>query len=172
MFCIYLSRSAAEHTSCQASACRADARETRVAIILPPEARRRCARPRHDTVSERLRRWTRNPLGSARRGSNPLAVAFVPSKGFFFIVLALALHAFFSFLCVVFLTPCLSPSRSNSPFILPSLSTLCFSTSSLFLFHISPLSHSLCVLLYAGAGKPCVPHRNCSCGLMDKAPPS
>ena len=126
----------------------------------------------HDTVSERLRRWTRNPLGSARRGSNPLAVAFVPSKGFFFIVLALALHAFFSFLCVIFLTPCLSPSRSNSPFILPSLSTLCFSTSSLFLFHISPLSHSLCVLLYAGAGKPCVPHRNCSCGLMDKAPPS
>ena len=28
----------------------------------------------HDSVSERLRRWTRNPLGSARRGSNPLAV--------------------------------------------------------------------------------------------------
>ena len=28
----------------------------------------------HDNVSERLRRWTRNPLGSARRGSNPLAV--------------------------------------------------------------------------------------------------
>ena len=28
-----------------------------------------------DSVSERLRRWTRNPLGSARRGSNPLAVA-------------------------------------------------------------------------------------------------
>ena len=27
-----------------------------------------------DSVSERLRRWTRNPLGSARRGSNPLAV--------------------------------------------------------------------------------------------------
>ena len=25
-------------------------------------------------VSERLRRWTRNPLGSARKGSNPLAV--------------------------------------------------------------------------------------------------
>ena len=30
--------------------------------------------PKHDSVSERLRRWTRNPLGSARRGSNPLAV--------------------------------------------------------------------------------------------------
>ena len=29
---------------------------------------------RHDTLSERLRRWTRNPLGSARRGSNPLGV--------------------------------------------------------------------------------------------------
>ena len=30
-----------------------------------------------DTVSERLRRWTRNPLGSARRGSNPLGVDFL-----------------------------------------------------------------------------------------------
>ena len=30
----------------------------------------------HDTASERLRRWTRNPLGSARRGSNPLGVDF------------------------------------------------------------------------------------------------
>ena len=28
-----------------------------------------------DTVSERSRRWTRNLLGSARRGSNPLGVA-------------------------------------------------------------------------------------------------
>ena len=27
-------------------------------------------------MSGRLRRWTRNPLGSARRGSNPLGVAF------------------------------------------------------------------------------------------------
>ena len=30
--------------------------------------------PSHDTVSERLRRWTQNPMGSARRGSNPLGV--------------------------------------------------------------------------------------------------
>ena len=30
----------------------------------------------HDSVSEWLRRWTRNPLGSAREGSNPFAVAF------------------------------------------------------------------------------------------------
>ena len=29
-----------------------------------------------DTVSERLRRWTRNPLGSARRGSNPSVSIF------------------------------------------------------------------------------------------------
>ena len=28
----------------------------------------------HDSVPEWLRRWTRNPLGSARRGSNPLDV--------------------------------------------------------------------------------------------------
>ena len=31
----------------------------------------------YDTVSEWLRRWTRNPLGSARRGSNPLGVGSV-----------------------------------------------------------------------------------------------
>ena len=30
-----------------------------------------------DSVSEWLRRWTRNPLGSARRGSNPLGVVFL-----------------------------------------------------------------------------------------------
>ena len=28
-------------------------------------------------MSEWLRRWTRNPLGSARRGSNPLGVEYV-----------------------------------------------------------------------------------------------
>ena len=31
--------------------------------------------PYQDTVSEWLRRWTRNPLGSARKGSNPFGVA-------------------------------------------------------------------------------------------------
>ena len=31
----------------------------------------------NDTVSEWLRRWTRNPLGSARVGSNPTGVVFV-----------------------------------------------------------------------------------------------
>ena len=35
-----------------------------------------------DSVSERLRRWTRNPLGSARRGSNPLAVVLLVNKSF------------------------------------------------------------------------------------------
>ena len=34
-----------------------------------------------DSVSERLRRWTRNPLGSARRGSNPLAVVLYSHMG-------------------------------------------------------------------------------------------
>ena len=29
---------------------------------------------KHDTVPERLRGWTRNPVGSARRGSSPLGV--------------------------------------------------------------------------------------------------
>ena len=33
-----------------------------------------------DTVSEWLRRWIRNPLGSARKGSNPLAVGFAPNR--------------------------------------------------------------------------------------------
>ena len=32
-----------------------------------------------DCVARWLKRWTRNPLGSARRGSNPLAVDFAPS---------------------------------------------------------------------------------------------
>ena len=36
---------------------------------------------RRDTVSEWLRRWTRNPLGSARAGSNPAGVGcFVGTK--------------------------------------------------------------------------------------------
>ena len=35
------------------------------------------SRPGIDSVSEWLRRWTRNPLGSAREGSNPFAVVFV-----------------------------------------------------------------------------------------------
>ncbi len=35
-----------------------------------------------DTVSERLRRWTRNQLGSARRGSNPFGVVLRPNPGF------------------------------------------------------------------------------------------
>ena len=33
-----------------------------------------CKDAAEDTVSEWLRRWTRNPLGSARKGSNPFGV--------------------------------------------------------------------------------------------------
>ena len=33
--------------------------------------------PCTDTLSEWLTRWTRNPLGSARKGSNPLGVALL-----------------------------------------------------------------------------------------------
>ena len=36
--------------------------------------RSQCGAPAEDTVSEWLRRWTRNPLGSARKGSNPFGV--------------------------------------------------------------------------------------------------
>ena len=36
--------------------------------------RTNCRDPTEDTVSEWLRRWTRNPLGSARKGSNPFGV--------------------------------------------------------------------------------------------------
>ena len=32
-----------------------------------------------DTVAEWLRRWTANPLGSARVGSNPISIAFFDS---------------------------------------------------------------------------------------------
>ena len=34
----------------------------------------------HDTVSEWLRRWTRNPLGFARKGSNPFGVDVLQSS--------------------------------------------------------------------------------------------
>ena len=34
-----------------------------------------------DEVAERLRRWTANPLGSARVGSNPILVEFFPCYG-------------------------------------------------------------------------------------------
>ena len=37
-------------------------------------ARFHVATANRDTVSEWLRRWTRNPLGSARKGSNPFGV--------------------------------------------------------------------------------------------------
>ena len=33
-----------------------------------------CSPDLHDEVAERLRRWTANPLGSARVGSNPILV--------------------------------------------------------------------------------------------------
>ena len=36
--------------------------------------RTNCREPAKDTVSEWLRRWTRNPLGSARKGLNPFGV--------------------------------------------------------------------------------------------------
>ena len=52
------------------------AREPLRSAARPTVSRHGCARC-HDTVSERLRRWTRNPLGSARRGSNPLGVVVV-----------------------------------------------------------------------------------------------
>ena len=39
---------------------------------------------RRDTVAEWLRRWTRNPLGSARVGSNPTGVVFITSFKFQF----------------------------------------------------------------------------------------
>ena len=38
-----------------------------------------CMQGDQDSVSERLRRWTRNPLGFVRRGSNPHAVGSVGS---------------------------------------------------------------------------------------------
>ena len=49
-----------------------------------------------DTVSEWLRRWTRNPLASGRRGSNPLGVDLQSLRFLqgFYNVLARILHGF------------------------------------------------------------------------------
>ena len=41
------------------------------------------SRPGIDSVSEWLRRWTRNPLGSARVGSNPTGVDIVRMRCYF-----------------------------------------------------------------------------------------
>ncbi len=51
-------------------------RRRKLLAALSPVWRRACTAQlqRNDTVPERFRRWTRNPLGSARRGSNPLGV--------------------------------------------------------------------------------------------------
>ena len=49
----------------------------RVSPLMPGCTHVRPASAITDSVSERLRRWTRNPLGSARRGSNPLAVDYL-----------------------------------------------------------------------------------------------
>ena len=60
-----------------------------------PKIAHRAAIQRQDTVSERLRRWTRNPLGSARRGSNPLGVVMKTKLFPRAIVLRLLWEAFF-----------------------------------------------------------------------------
>jgi hypothetical protein len=43
-------------------------------------ARRRPGRKHPEECVRAIRRWTRHPLGSARRGSNPFAVALVASN--------------------------------------------------------------------------------------------
>ena len=53
---------------------------------------------RHDSVTEWLRWWTRNPLGSARRGSNPLAVVLTLALHWMQIEKALGYCCFFPFI--------------------------------------------------------------------------
>ena len=61
--------------------------------------------PNTDTVSEWSRRWTRNPLGSARRGSNPLGVVRAALKN--------------RYICsLIRYGPC--PSLPLPPFAIPS----------------------------------------------------
>jgi hypothetical protein len=73
----------------QTAILRQDAFQSGPAFIAPPAKRSPAGRggrgaglevevSRQDSVSEWLRRWTRNPFGSARRGSNLLAVVLVP----------------------------------------------------------------------------------------------
>ena len=55
-----------------------------------------------DTVSERLRRWIRNPLGSASRGSNPLGVdsgdLSASSSPFLFLCISLSRRLYWNLL--------------------------------------------------------------------------
>ena len=64
-----------------------------------------------DTVAEWLRRWTRNPLGSARVGSNPTGVALM--------ILGFTVFPYFAFVFLKFfartiehLPPCATPDSS------------------------------------------------------------
>ena len=58
-------------------ACDSHAGPARATILWkPPSRHTQPQSPSTDTVAKRLKRWTRNPLDSARRGSNPLGVAF------------------------------------------------------------------------------------------------
>ena len=60
-------------------ACDSHAGPARATILWkPPSRHTQPQSPSTDTVAKRLKRWTRNPLDSARRGSNPLGVAFYP----------------------------------------------------------------------------------------------
>ena len=67
-----------------------------------------------DSVSERLRRWARNPLGSARRGSNPLAVAMPQSFPLHQVSLSLSLSLSVSDSLVDSLSDSLSDSLVDS----------------------------------------------------------
>ena len=49
-------------------------------------------------MAERLRRWTRNPLGSAREGSNPSGVGFVSSLRYCFFFFETNVYFFLAWL--------------------------------------------------------------------------
>ena len=57
--------------------CRMSARARTQGLLATLRCRAIFLNPSTDTLSEWLRRWTRNPLGSARKGSSPLGVALL-----------------------------------------------------------------------------------------------
>ena len=86
-----------------------------------------------DSVSERLRRWTRNPLGSARRGSNPLAVvspklptlSLRKSKSHLLLIMFMSLRSPGGLLLLTVALCCAHPARTWLPPFAPRVAAVC-----------------------------------------------
>ena len=81
------------------------------------EKRKQKLRIYYGTVSEWLRRWTRNPLGSARVGSNPAGVAYKFVTDLFFKKVALLSAMGHVYICLIVVSALVSKFKRRERFI-------------------------------------------------------